>query len=82
MDEFGVSGYVHKNTFLMFDRKTESLWYPLEGDEWTAISGPRRGEKIPFMEKPPVVSLGEWRAEHPGTLVLLGSKHSIEGKDK
>ena len=38
IDEFGVSGYVYKNVFIMFDRRTESLWYPLDDTKWTAIS--------------------------------------------
>ncbi len=78
LDEFGVSGYVHKDTFLIFDRRTESLWYPLDDSGWTAISGPRKGEKIPFMAEPPLVTLGEWRKKHPDTVVLLGSKKQME----
>ncbi len=78
IDEFGVSGYVHKNVFLIFDRKTESLWYPLDNTKWTALSGPRKGETIPFLAKPGIVTLGEWRKEHPDTKVLLGSKSGIE----
>lgn len=77
IDQFGVSGYVHKDVFLIFDRRTESLWYPLDETKWTAISGPRRGETIPFVEQP-VVTLGEWRKKHTTTLVLLGSKSEIE----
>ncbi len=59
--------------FLIFDRRTESLWYPLDHEQWTAISGPRKGETIPFIEESPLVPLGEWRKEHPDTKVLLGS---------
>jgi hypothetical protein len=77
-DEFGVSGYVYRNVFLIFDRRTESLWYPLDDTQWTAISGPRKGETIPFIANPPVVTLGKWRKEHPDTLVLLGSKNGTE----
>ena len=73
-DQFGVSGYVYKNVFLIYDRRTESLWWPLDDDKWTALSGPRKGETIPFIEKPAPVSLGKWRAKHPNTRVLLGSK--------
>ena len=62
----------------MFDRKTESLWYPLDDTKWTAISGPRQGETIPFIAEPPVIPLGEWRKEHPNTVVLLGSKAKVE----
>ncbi len=80
IDEFGVSGYVHKNVFLIFDRRTESLWYPLDDTQWTAISGRRKGETIPITAEPPVVPLGEWRKQHPATTVLLGSKSEIEGK--
>ena len=82
VDEFGVSGYVHKNTFLLYDRKTESLWYPLDDIQWTAISGPRQGETIPFDEEPPIVTLGEWRRKHPNTVVLLGSKIQIDATKK
>jgi len=78
VDQFGVSGYVFKDVFLIFDRKTESLWYPLDEGRWTAISGPRRGETIPFLAELPVVTLGEWRKSHPNTIVLLGSKSRIE----
>ena len=60
--------------FLIFDRKTESLWYPLDDTKWTAISGSRKGESIPFIAEPPIVPLGEWRKKHPDTLVLLGDK--------
>ncbi|MCP4247488.1 MAG: DUF3179 domain-containing protein [bacterium] len=81
VDEFGVSGYVHKNVFLIFDRRTESLWYPLDDEKWTAISGPRQGETIPFIEEP-VLSLGEWRAKHPNTEVLLASKSAPTEKAK
>lgn len=80
LDEFGVSGYVHKDVFLIYDRRTESLWWPLDDTTWTAISGPRMGETIPFIEEPPLVTLGEWRKKHPDTVVLLGSKSAIKEK--
>ena len=80
VDLFGVSGYVHKNVFLMFDRKTESLWYPFDDKEWTAVAGVRKGETFPFIEGP-VMTLGEWRKKHPDTTVLLGSKASIEASE-
>ncbi len=80
VDRFGVSGYVYKDVFVIFDRKTESLWYPLDDSKWTAIAGPRKGETIPFTAEPPVVTLGEWRKKHPDTVVLLGSKSQIEAK--
>jgi hypothetical protein len=82
VDRFGVSGYVYENTFIIFDRRTQSLWYPLDDKQWTAISGPRRGETIPFAAEVPVIRLGEWRARHPDTVVLLGSRKQIEEAEK
>ncbi len=79
IDEFGVSGYVYENTFIVFDRRTESLWYPFDDVKWTAISGPRQGETIPFITEAPVVTLGQWREKHPKTVVLLGPKSKLEG---
>lgn len=75
-----MSGYVYRNVFLIFDRRTESLWYPLDRTRWTAIAGPRKGETIPFIAQPAVVTLGEWCKKHPDTLVLLGSKNHAEVK--
>lgn len=82
IDEFGTSGYVYKDTFIIFDRRTRSLWYPLDNTGWTAISGPRKGEKIRFDAEPAPVPLGQWRKKHPDTLVLLGSKSQIERMEK
>ena len=81
-DEFGVSGYVYKNVFVIFDRRTESLWYPLDDTAWTAISGKRKGETIAIDEEPGLVPLGEWRKKHPRTRVLLGSTKQIEAAKK
>ena len=78
IDEFGVSGYVHKDTFLIYDRRTESLWYPLDDEKWTAISGKRQGETIPFLEKPALMTLGEWRKLHPNTRVLVSREPRID----
>jgi hypothetical protein len=78
VEQFGVSGYVYKDVFLIFDRLTESLWYPFDDKQWTAISGPRRGETIPFLNESPVIRLGDWRSRHPNTVVLLGSRKEIE----
>ena len=77
IDDFGVSGYVYKNVFLLYDRRTESLWYPLDDKQWTAISGPRKAESIPFIEKPAPIPPGEWRKLHPNTRVLLGDRGSL-----
>jgi len=55
---------------VLYDRLTESVWYPLGENALDAISGPKKGSKIPFIEKPPRMPLGKWRELHPETLVL------------
>ena len=77
-DEFAASGYVYKNVFVMFDRRTESLWYPLQEGKWTAISGPRRGEESPIIEETPALTRGELRRKHPNTKVLHGSARILK----
>jgi hypothetical protein len=81
VDEFGTSGYVYRNTFVLYDRRTESLWYPLDDEKWTAISGPRQGETIPFIDEPRPMPLGEWVEKHPDTVVLLGDRRELEAED-
>ena len=75
---FGTTGYTYDDTFVLYDRSTESLWYPLDDTKWTAVSGPRMGETIPFIEEA-LVQLGEWRKKHPDTTVLLGPKSRFGG---
>lgn len=69
---FGTTGYTYNNTFVLYDRQTESIWYPLGESAFDAISGQHRGQKLPFMAKPPIMSLGQWREQYPDTTVLLG----------
>lgn len=66
--EFGVSGKLHNNDLVMYDRYEGNLWQQITGE---GIVGPsaRRNEKL----KPvPIVTItwGEWKKEHPKTLVL------------
>lgn len=74
---FGTTGYTYKRTFVLYDRKTESLWYPMGDHSFTAVSGPRQGEKIPYLQESGVMSLGEWRKMHPDTRVLLGDRSEV-----
>jgi hypothetical protein len=68
---FGTTGYTYNRVFALYDRATGSVWYPLEDGAFDAIGGPKRGAKIPFIEKPQIMRLGEWRQRHPDTDVLL-----------
>jgi len=79
--DFGTTGYTNNNVFVLYDRKTDSVWYPLTDGTLDAVSGPKKGEKIEFIAKPKRMSLGEWKAKHPDTLVMLPPPYSETVKD-
>lgn len=76
---FGTTGYTYKNVFLLYDRSTQTVWYPLGEAGLDGIGGPRQSDHIEFIEKPKIVSLGEWRRSHPETLVLLEDESAVDG---
>ncbi len=63
---FGVSGLLYQSDLLMYDHQTDSLWSQLAME---AVAGPSTGTKLTpvFLEH---TTWGEWRVEHPRTLVL------------
>lgn len=68
---FGTTGYTMNHIFVLYDRATGSIWYPLNREALHAVSGEKKGEKIEFLAKPDKMPLGEWRKLHPGTQVML-----------
>ena len=72
---FGTTGYTYNNTFVLYDRADNSIWYPLHDDGLSAVGGESLGRKIEYLAKPDIVTLGEWRRAHPNTDVVL-SGHS------
>jgi len=69
---FGSSGYCYKKMFILYDRRTDSLWYPTK-EGLTAISGPRAGTVLKRIYVPQQMSWDQWRALHPDTMVLVGA---------
>ncbi len=63
---FGVSGALYRNSLIMYDRETGSRWSHLLG---AAVQGPLRGTSLEMIPHR-FTSWGEWRREHPRTLVL------------
>jgi hypothetical protein len=64
--EFGVSGLLYREQFLLFDRETESLWAQYEG---VAVAGPLLGaklERVPSRQEP----VGAWMNRHPVSTIL------------
>lgn len=68
---FGTTGYTYNDIFLLYDRHSDTVWYPLDDGAFDGIGGTLLGHKIPFIAKPPIMTLAEWRELHPETLVLL-----------
>ena len=69
---FGVSGKLLKNTLVMFDYETESLWPIVSGSavEDNAVEGELSGKKLDMMVNCQKMPWGTWKKLHPDTLVL------------
>ena len=64
--DFGTSGKLYNSNLAMYDRQTETYWAQATGQ---AIVGELTGEQLTFVPAR-ILSFGDWRAEHPGGLVL------------
>jgi hypothetical protein len=64
--EFGHEGVLYRNSFVMYDRGTRSLWVHTTGQ---AVKGALRGKSLEFLPSE-VVAWSVWRDRHPDTLVL------------
>jgi len=64
--EFGVSGLLHGNDLIMYDRHSNSLWQQITG---TAFMGPMRGRELTTVPMA-MVEWQTWREAHPDTRVL------------
>jgi uncharacterized protein DUF3179 len=63
---FGVSGKLIRNSLVIFDRETGTLWSHLTGE---ALEGPLVGQHLQQVLSEQT-TWGRWRAEHPRTLML------------
>jgi hypothetical protein len=78
---FGVSGYTMNDTFLLYDRDSDSVWYPGKNSELHAVGGPRKGDTIPVAAKAPMMPLSQWLEKHPDSKILLPPPHSKTVRD-
>lgn len=67
---FGHEGVLYRNSFVMYDRSTDSKWLHVTGE---ALKGPLKGEKLGFVPSE-VLPWKVWQARHPDSKVLLGEK--------
>lgn len=64
------SGWTYRDTFVLYDRETESLWYHLEGDDGlTCIAGEFADRKLVEFESL-LLRWFNWQQIHPETKVL------------
>jgi len=70
---FGVSGKLVRNSLIMYDRETHSLWSHLTG---AAVQGPLKGRQLEVVTASQT-SWRDWRRAYPNTLVL---KHDYPGQ--
>ncbi len=65
---FGHAGILYENSFIMYDRQTESLWVHVTGE---AAFGPLKGKRLEFMPST-VTTWVHWKKNYPHTRVLPG----------
>ena len=79
---FGTTGYTLDDVFVLYDRDTDSIWYPLGDQTLDAVAGSRKGTAIDLLAEPSPVRLGDWLDEHPTSLVLLPPKEDLEARNR
>ena len=72
---FGVSGKLIRNSLVMFDRETGTLWSHLTGE---ALQGPLVGQKLEQVLSEQT-TWGRWRAKHPQTQMLKVDAIDLRG---
>jgi len=69
-----ASGWTYRDTFVLFDHETESLWFPMEDDDgvtrFMGIAGTHAGRMLEGLPFSRALWL-EWVEDHPGSSVLL-----------
>lgn len=68
MLSFGHAGILYENSFVMYDRKTNSLWVHATG---RAETGPMKGKRLTSFTST-VTTWKQWKTAYPHTLVLPG----------
>ena len=67
---FGTSGKLYKDSLVMYDRQTGSLWTQVDGSVLRGRMKGSRLRRVPSVQ----TTWGEWKRMHPDTLVLKKEK--------
>ncbi len=66
----GASGWTYRNTFVLYDFETESMWYHLQGsDGLTCISGTYADRRLPQFGST-LTRWNRWKADFPASKIL------------
>lgn len=69
--EFGTSGYTLDQVFVLYDRDSDSIWYPMSETTLDAVGGERKGQSLEILDEPAPLPLADWLEAHPDSTVLL-----------
>lgn len=75
---FGVSGKLLKNTLLMFDYETRSLWTAISG---RSIEGVLEGKRLDEIVSAQKITWQEWHRLHPDSKILTYRGRETAGYD-
>ena len=65
-----ASGWTYRETFVLFDYETESMWYHLPGEDGlTCISGAYADRKLPELRSV-ATRWDRWKADFPDSKIL------------
>ncbi len=62
------SGWTYKSTFVLYDKESGSLWYPVKKG-LKSIQGKHFGKILPKVSSKDT-QWGKWRMQHPDALLL------------
>ena len=62
------SGWTYKNTFLLYDRETMSMWYPYQ-DGLRGITGEHFNKVLPLIDSDDT-RWDKWVEKHPSSKVM------------
>lgn len=69
----GSSGYCYQDVFVLYDRRTDSLWYPRD-EGLTAITGKLVGKTLPLLSvQADETTWGDWLRRNPDTEIVVGA---------
>jgi predicted metalloprotease with PDZ domain len=81
--EIGTTGYTMDHVFVLYDRESESVWYPNVNDSaFEAVAGRRRGDTMTILAEPAPLPLSEWLAAHPASAVLLPPPEDLARRER